>query len=620
MKITQLNLVNFRAAQGLTLTMDAPRVLITGVNGAGKTSIKEAIRWTLRGLSEVTDQRGSGQDLLAPHGTTEVSAKVTIGGVGEVSRLFSQGGGTAFSVEGFTGTSGTQQQALYGKLQTTPEYLDCVLDTETFGRLHHADAKGLVLSLLNVKVKVPTVVPLPGSTGPSGLTDSAVATFTEHTLDELDVQYKAAFEQRKEAKRRLQLAPPVPSVAMPPDLVERMASIHSPTIEDFRLQVVSRLGELRKEHGDLRQAVGETIGKRTALTAERDRLHLVRQQKPAATEADELRLQELQQSQAEDVRRPEPLPPGQQVVRLLKTKAEALAAHDPNGGCVIDGEVTCKTARKLFAQRGEAVRQEYEALSLQKQASFPTEVPNLQQQIQVVQDRLKAAYQQKAAIEQAGGRLAEVEEDLSSLPETIEQEAILADIATKITRGETLLAQVDAHRTAVERAEVLGGERKALEAKVAELETRVEQLGPKGLRVEALANALGPFEAAINSYLAPWGWSITFTVEPWTVHVNDREWRTYSKSERYRIGLAVQFALAQMSGLSFALVDEADMLDVEKRRALARMIAAAPLEQIIMFATREPGEALPAPHEDWIFVRLAESRVVEVVAPERAVA
>ena len=609
MKITRLELTNFRAATGLVLNLDAPRVLVVGTNGSGKTSCREAIRWLLRGLSEVTDQRGSGQDLLAPHGTQEVSAKLQLAGVGEVTRVHHTVGGSAFAVDTFTGTAGTQQQALYAKLQTSPEMLDAVLDTETFGRLHHADATALVLGLLNVKVRVPTRV-----------LSSNDEVYSEYSLDELDIKWRTAFDQRKDAKRRLTVLPPVAAVPFPDTVKAMMERTESSSPADLLLKIETRLGELRTEQGELRQAIGETIGKRSALQAERERVEKLTKTQPSDNTALEQQRVDLQGEIANatyDPVRPA-ASPGQQVIQILRSKAEALEQHQPSGGCVLDGDVPCKTPAKQFALRAGAVRQEADILSQQQPASAVANPRNLQRELQAIQDQLKKAYQQRAAIEQAGGRLAEIDEDLSSLPETTEQEATLAELAEKISRGETLQKETQAYQQALAAADKALESRKALTDEVSRLETLVEQLGPKGLRVAALEAAMGKFETAINAYLATWGWTVEFEVEPWTVHVNGREWKTYSKSERYRIGLGVQFALAQLSGLSFALVDEADMLDVEKRRALAGMVNEAPLEQIIMFSTREPGEKLPAPHEGWIFIRLHESRVIEIVQPSAA--
>ena len=49
MKLTQIDLTSFRSFQGMGLSLAANRVLIGGLNGTGKTSIRDAIAWTLLG-------------------------------------------------------------------------------------------------------------------------------------------------------------------------------------------------------------------------------------------------------------------------------------------------------------------------------------------------------------------------------------------------------------------------------------------------------------------------------------------------------------------------------------------------------------------------------------------
>ncbi len=109
----------------------------------------------------------------------------------------------------------------------------------------------------------------------------------------------------------------------------------------------------------------------------------------------------------------------------------------------------------------------------------------------------------------------------------------------------------------------------------------------------ALAAALDPFLAAINSFTATFGWTVSIVAEPWAVMVNGRPVSTYSKSAQYRIGIALQIAIARLSGLSFCIVDELDMLDVSNREAVGKMLMASDLEQVIILGTREPGSALP---------------------------
>jgi hypothetical protein len=82
-------------------------------------------------------------------------------------------------------------------------------------------------------------------------------------------------------------------------------------------------------------------------------------------------------------------------------------------------------------------------------------------------------------------------------------------------------------------------------------------------------------------------------VDPWQVVVNGRPIQTYSESEQFRIGVALQLAIAELSGLSFAIVDRLDMLDVHNRALATKMIFASPVQQVLVLSTRELEQALP---------------------------
>lgn len=240
MKLTHLDLTAFRSFRGVSLPLDQSRVLIAGLNGAGKTSVADAIAWGLTGRCRGTDGRGAGAEVLIPNGTKTAEVAVTIDGIGRVARSYAEHGGGAFSVDVFTGTSQIQQQALYIKLATTLEFLSAVLDTSVFLDLNHVEAKAMVLSLLGVKIPVGE---------------------KSYTLDELDLHYKQAFEDRKLAKKTL-------AQCLPP---EKPSAVQMPTTQAIDAQ----LTKLRTQMGELRQTVGATSGRKAALEAELARLHPV---------------------------------------------------------------------------------------------------------------------------------------------------------------------------------------------------------------------------------------------------------------------------------------------------------------------------------------------------------
>lgn len=566
MKLTHLDLVAFRSYRSLLIELGSHRVLFAGLNGVGKSTIRDSIAWTLLGHCSGTDARGAGAEVLIPTGEKSAEVRIGIAGVGVVSRTYTEKGGGAFSVDTFTGTSQIQQQALYTKLGTTPEFLDACLDTATFLDLTHIDAKALVLSLLNVRIPV----------GDRSL-----------TLDELDVAYKQAFEDRKVAKKVL-AAHVVPA---PP-------TGQLPAVE----AITAQLDKLRGELATLQQATGSVTGRRQALAEELARLDrilsiAVDEDKGAEIAALEAKIADLEAAVVPPAAEA-PAPGDPQRLHFLQGVVARIDAHDPANGCVIDPEIPCKTLKGSFRARLSALNTEMKGLD-PKASSVPEKAAA--SPLTVARQRLLALQTQHAARqsnlqqqEQANRRQEAIRQELDGLPQTADQEAQIDVLRSRIGKGEQLLSDSRGHAAVAQAHAQAVEKQRILKADVDRLETLVESLGPNGVRVQALATALSAFEAAVNPYVAPFGWTITFTVDPWEVIANGRPVTSYSKSEAYRIGIALQLGIASLSGLSFAVIDEMDMLDVANRALVTKMVLAAPLDQILILGTREAGQALPA--------------------------
>jgi hypothetical protein len=597
-RIEKLSLNAFRSFHNIELPTPAPRVLIAGVNGTGKTSIREVIKWVLTGRCQGLDGKGTGAEVLSPFGTeTGAKAVVDVAGVGRVTRT-ARNGSSAFAVEGFTGPSQTQQLALYAKLDTTPAFLDAVLDTETFLRLHHADAKALVLNLLNVRIAL-------GDTP-----DSPV-----YSLAELDQLYAAAFEDRKVAKRGLQQAilPVKPSETPQPSVAA----------------VEAQLTKLRAEQAALSQAIGETAGRRSQL--ERQRRNLDKSMPPpvltpyASEQAmadrradleERLSILEADATVDEPVLAPASTQPAPSELTFLRRKSEALSSHRPTKGCVLDSSVPCKTPKAEFTKAAKLVDAELATIPPPETSPLPPVTPLVTElaRLSTLQANCDAWRVDEKRRQQ---QVAAVDAELQTLPETADQETQIAVLVSRIAKGEQIRREAQAQVTATELYEKAEATREGLRAEVERLETLVATLGPSGVRVEALRQAIEKFETHINAYTDRFGWKITFELDPWRVYANDRPVETYSKSEQFRIGIALQLAIAMLSGLGIAVIDELDMLDHQNRTLVTQMVLQAPLDQVFVIGTREPGT--PLPHSDQVLAyRLGTSEDGRTIVVERS--
>jgi hypothetical protein len=84
------------------------------------------------------------------------------------------------------------------------------------------------------------------------------------------------------------------------------------------------------------------------------------------------------------------------------------------------------------------------------------------------------------------------------------------------------------------------------------------------------------------------------SIEPWELRVNGVVLDRWSLSQRLRISVAIQCALAEVAGLSMTLVDQVDLLLTEPRKKLGQLIMELPLEQIIVARAYEASAPVPA--------------------------
>jgi hypothetical protein len=377
-----------------------------------------------------------------------------------------------------------------------------------------------------------------------------------------------------------------------------------------------QLGKLRDALGVQQQAAGTVIGRRQTLTGQ---IEALERQAPSAVPVDLTpqitALEAALEAQEEPVAETPPKPGDPARLVFLRKQADVIGRHVAEKGCVLDPRVQCLTPQKQFTMAQASLKKELEGLT-HTEPPAPTESPRtaLRRKLEDLQRQQQASEARIAQATADEARLTALRAERDGLQDTAAAEEAMAALQIRIAKGESLLAQARAHCQALE------GHQKALEqsqkltAEVERLEALVETLGPKGVRVQALGEAMGRFEAAVNPYLESFGWKIGFSVEPWQVSANGRPVETYSESEQFRIGVALQLGIAMISGLRFAVIDRLDQLDVANRGLVTKMLSSAPLDQILILSTREPSQPLPPVSKGLLAYRLGKDGDRTVIA------
>jgi DNA repair exonuclease SbcCD ATPase subunit len=173
-------------------------------------------------------------------------------------------------------------------------------------------------------------------------------------------------------------------------------------------------------------------------------------------------------------------------------------------------------------------------------------------------------------------------------PDTSALDAKLADLDTRILRGNQALTAVVQADTNRQHYDAQTEAKKKLDRKQALLEKLVDYFGPKGIQARLLDEHVGGFESSMNKVLKGWGYRCHLQFDPFVFGVSfDGKEQVYnlqtiSASQRAMFSIAFQVALAKVSGLNFVVVDAADIFLDANRSALYRTLVGAGLDQVIV--------------------------------------
>ncbi len=611
MRLTNLKLRNFRSYEALDLPFTADRTLIIGENGVGKSTITDAIALALTGRCRGVNGKGEGQKDLIRGQADEAEISLTVEGLGTITRTISRvhGANTSLPVD-----------HIMGVLRSTPAYVQAAIYGGSFFEMDHAEAKALLLRLLDVMVVLPGRTPTEPGQGLS--------------LDEADLKYKAAFDQRTSLKRSLAAMPAPAPPAAPSwlnDADERREDHELRLAVDIRSArvtyeaAVALTADVRAEARQLAERLRgldqyPEDDHQRALAIARAQLSDA-QEAEAAAKADlaaalampaeatdtlaaninELRVfvQRIEQNAPSG---PEPKKPGRP--KKIDPTAKPAAAT-----CVLGCGIPCLTPAAEFQAALTSTKRQIEDLEarLKQGNERATAVAVAQRQLTTAETSLKR-YQ--AAIDNAEAAMRSEARRQTDLAEV---QAKLADIGPKAEAAQkdvdTKLAALDAlrqketelavyHRGLDAQATVLK-QRAAMEADLAEAERIVGLLGPKGLKLKALEDALGEFHEAINASLEPFGFSLAIDVDPWRVMVihgttaRPLPFELLSKGQRLWTGLAFQLALAAVSELDFCVIDDAEGVVGEARGKLTDVALDAPVGQVLIVKAQAEDEPAP---------------------------
>jgi AAA domain len=518
MKINSINIENVLGAKSVSIFTDKPALLVAGANGAGKSSIAEAIRQAVTGeVSRVSLKK-------------EYPALLTSG---------AKTGSVAVEFDGFTATLALPAGTNTASGQV-PKHIDFCLDPHRFVALDGKERRTFLFGLMGVKMTAATIKEKLTKRGVQADKAEQVTPLLAAGFDAAHKESQAKARDAKAAWRAItgetygsQKAEGWSAEA---PVVEGLAKIAAPDVTQLSTEIEDKSQEL----GRLRAVVYAQETSARDLEATRT---------TAATFA---RLSEKLKIDRAEL--------ATWVEKLAETKAKASgedAAHP----------LTCPHCSGLLVLNQRAAGTElqaYEPPAKRKDAEAAAKLPEYQKAHDLLARAVANDEKSLAAADAAAKKLAELEQDA---PEQVSKEqidALTAEIAALKDKRDKAQAAHQAARDAQQKAAQAAEKTKKATSHhedVKAWEAISDALAPDGIPSEFLADAMEPFNASLLELSGLAGWATVEVDSEMQITVGKRAYALRSESEKWRTDAIIAAAIAKISRINFVMLDRFDVLD-----------------------------------------------------------
>lgn len=559
MRITKLEITNFQGLRHAALDVSAPVLLVAGHNGAGKSSLLDAIAMAFNGQPRRVSLKKDMAQLV-----TEGAKK----GEARVEWL-----DAAYEVQ----VCGVALPTGKGSALTDSPFLPYVLDASLFASLDAKERRRVLFDLSGA------------STSPNQIAERLVAkghaaALVEKVKPLLRSGFPAAVEQAKAYASESRGAWKAitgenygseKAVDWAPELLATVVT------EDQVAEAGKNLQLLEDDLAEAQQALGASKQARQAADGRAQRIAKLRE----LVDLEPRRRNKLttdEQNQDE----------WSEKVMAAELASSGSVPHQPLTCPHCQGAVDLQAGTLVVHQPPEQIADAEAARRLPEYreylASAQRAVANSQRDLD---ECLAAAEQIKA----------------------LEAESVEAPSAEAIANGEQAINELrqarDASRAklvALQEALEAATQREASIAKAQAAHQDVvawtgmaDALSPAGIPAEILADAIGPVNELLQRLSGTAGWSPVQISADIDVTFGGRLYGLLSESERWRCDATIALAIATISGLRLALLDRFDVLDIPARTQQAMKLfqslaAGGEIDTLIVAGTlKEPMAKTP---------------------------
>lgn len=611
MKIKRITIKGFRSHASTEVLGLRKFNVLSGLNGSGKSTIIDAIKYVLTGTCRGTDDAGRGAEKLAAMGIGEYELTLDTS-KGELTRRMGQG-------------PRSQTHTRIAKTTGLEQDLARVLAEPTqFMQLTPTDQKALLMSLMSEPLKADEVAEMLGTLINVPGTTSRLSAAILTTLEGANDFEKQMREKRPLLKGELQGAVYVAPDAMPGieaspeilkeckdelaeldrELIELKSAAHIGSTQRETLE--SKLETLNEKMAQVKAKI-DGYGPRKKMAAELDRQRSLTDEveKQDALRQEQVRLIEGEISEAN--------------ATLRMTKEQAAKLQSVKGSCGACGQsvppeyvkeaVAGLKAKHERLQKGIVEHQGL--INGLKQISTDESPATLRENVATLMRTLDEYDQLTDRLEEYALEARGCEVDLKKPQAKFPAPEEIAALEAKIVNGKAYTDNVALVIRETQRREQVEAKRALTQQQLAWVEAMVEFTGPKGpLRAKLIGGGLNEILVELNAIAAPLGMAeVEIQIEPWQILVGNLPAVMLSESERYRLSLAFAGVFAKRSGAGILCLDGAEILDSVNRELLAEVLETCGLEQAIVAATGTPFES----EGDWAFYHVTKQDGKSVV-------
>lgn len=128
----------------------------------------------------------------------------------------------------------------------------------------------------------------------------------------------------------------------------------------------------------------------------------------------------------------------------------------------------------------------------------------------------------------------------------------------------------------------------SLSTRIQRNQSIIDMLAPDGLRKTKLDKVLSEFNDGLEVYTSPFGLPPVTLDEDLDARMGDRSYALLSAGEQFALDAVLQVAIAKLDGSAAVVIDGAEVLVGPRRSGLLKMIAAAGIKAVVCVALRGP--------------------------------